>query len=204
MVIDWQAIESEHPALADLPEVLRQSARLRSFNRGQVLFHQGKRPTSMILVLAGEIRLLRRTPAGSEMILQRVSRGFIAEASLDAKAYHCDIIAANDSQVLLFPRETFKAALEHNAAFNQRWIGQLALEVRHLRARCERLSLNSAAERILHYLEAEGVAGAVTLTQTRKAWAAELGLSHEVLYRSLRTLREAGVIRVDGQRIALQ
>jgi CRP-like cAMP-binding protein len=41
------------------------------------------------------------------------------------------------------------------------------------------------------------------LTQTRKAWAAELGLTHEALYRTLRRLAEQGAIAVDGTRICL-
>lgn len=204
MNIDWNTIDAAYPVLAGLPAVLRDAARLRTFTKGQMLFQRGERPRNMLFVLTGEIRLLRRTPSGSEMILQRASSGFIAEASLDTSAYHCDIVAASDGRLLLFPRSAFNAALEHDVAFNRTWIGLLAAEVRRLRARSERLSLNNASERILHYLEAEGMDGVVTLTQTRKAWAAELGLSHEVLYRTLRVLREDGMIRIDGQQIALQ
>lgn len=204
MGIDWQLIETRHPVLAAMPSTLQLAARLRPFRKGQALFHLGERPTSMLFVLAGEVRLVRRTTAGSEMILQRGNTGFIAEASLDTSAYHCDIVAASDGQLLLFPRSRFKTALAQDAAFNQTWIDLLAAEVRRLRARCERLSLNNAADRVVHYLEAEGKDGIVTLAQTRKAWAAELGLSHEVLYRTLRALHETGTIQIDGKRIALQ
>lgn len=203
MSLDWKIIDAEHPVLAKIPGVLRNAARLRPFSKGQTLFQQGERPAGMLFILTGEIRLLRRTPTGAEIILQRASGGFIAEASLDTGAYHCDITAASGGQLLLFPRAVFKAALESDNAFNRTWIGLLAAEVRRLRARSERLTLNSAAERILHYLEAEGVDGVVNMTQTRKAWAAELGLAHEVLYRTLRTLRENKTIVIDGQRIVL-
>lgn len=90
------------------------------------------------------------------------------------------------------------------AAFTRAWIARLACEVRALRGQCERLALKTAAERILHYIEAEGSDGTITLTQPRKARAAELGLTHEVLYRTLRRLREEGVLRVDGSRIVIQ
>lgn len=190
--------------LAAIPSVLRDAARLRPFSKGQTLFQQGERPAGMLFILTGEIRLLRRTATGNEIILQRSSHGFFAEASLDTEAYHCDIVAASDGRLLLFPRTVFKAALESDRKFNHTWIGLLAADVRRLRARSERLALNSAAERILHYLEAEGIDGVVNLSQTRKAWAAELGLSHEVLYRTLRTLRDNKTIHVDKQRIALQ
>jgi hypothetical protein len=61
-----------------------------------------------------------------------------------------------------------------------------------LRSQCERLSLNSAAERIEHYIESEGKDGRLVLKRTRKAWAAELGLTHEALYRALAALQRSG------------
>jgi hypothetical protein len=51
------------------------------------------------------------------------------------------------------------------------------------RSQCERLALNSAADRIEHYIESEGRDGRLELKRTRKAWAAELGLTHEALKR---------------------
>ncbi len=202
MVIDWQAILRAQPMLRVIPPALQAVGELRPFKARQTLYRRGERPTWMLCVLAGEIRLVRPTSQGAEIILQRVSRGFVAEASMEANAYHCDVVAAVDGQLLSFPITEFRAALEHDPAFRRAWMGRLAQEVRKLRAQCERLSLNSAAERILHYLEAEGVDGGVILSQPRKAWAAELGLTHEVLYRTLRRLRDDGTITIDGNRIA--
>lgn len=79
----------------------------------------------------------------------------------------------------------------------------LAREIRRLRAQSERLTLNSASDRILHYIETEGEDGRIVLDRTRKVWATELGLTHEVLYRTLRKLREDGAIVIDGRQIAL-
>ena len=41
------------------------------------------------------------------------------------------------------------------------------------------------------------------MSQSRKAWAAELDLTHEALYRTLRKLQAEGVIDIDGNRIAI-
>jgi CRP-like cAMP-binding protein len=201
MAIDWETVISEQPALGMVPTRLREVARQRPFAKGETLFRQGQRPEVMLCVLMGEVRLVRHSIGGTEIILQRSSGGFMAEASLDVQAYHCDAVAAADGRLLCFPITAFRAALANDPAFNQAWITHLSREVRRLRAQGERLSLNSAAERVLHYIETEGHAGAVTLTQSRKAWAAELGLSHEALYRTLRRLQERGVLVIDGERI---
>ena len=73
---------------------------------------------------------------------------------------------------------------------------RLAREVRLLRARCERLSLRSAASRVVHYIESEGRDGRIELRCARKAWAAELGLTHAALYRALASLRRAKRIAI--------
>ncbi|MCD6040705.1 MAG: putative Dnr-like transcriptional activator, partial [Burkholderiales bacterium] len=52
--------------------------------------------------------------------------------------------------------------------------------------------LRGAAERIEHYIESEGENGRIELPRTRKAWAAELGLTHEALYRARADLRRSG------------
>lgn len=61
--------------------------------------------------------------------------------------------------------------------------------------------MNSAVDRISHYIEAEGSNGVLNLTQTKKAWAAELGLTHEALYRSLRRTQVDDRLSVEGNQL---
>ena len=203
MAIDWDKLTDEQPVLEVIPRGLRDATRTRVFSKGELLYRRGQPPEVMLCVLSGEIRLVRVAPGGTEIVLQRSRGGFVAEASLDAQAYHCDVVAATDGCLLLFPREAFHSTLENDPAFNHAWIRLLAREVRRLRAQSERRSLNSAADRVRHYIEAEGSDGSVILNQTRKGWAAELGLTHEVLYRTLRQLRESGDIVIEGERFSL-
>jgi CRP-like cAMP-binding protein len=186
-----------------IPPTLQQCAEQRRFDAGATLFRPGEMPRSMFYVLCGEIRLVRRERNGMEVILQRSLSGFFAEASLEAEHYHCDAVAARTSLVLCIPIQAFRDALEADRVFRQTWMALLAREVRTLRAKCERLCLNGAKDRILHYIESEGEAGMVQLKQTRKAWATELGLTHETLYRTLHRLQQQGIIRIEANRIKL-
>jgi len=201
--MDWQALIASQPALAQVPPALRKFAERREIEVGQVLFRIGDRVDSIITVISGEVRLVRRDRNGTEVILQRSRGGFIAEASLTSKAYHCDVVAAEKGTVLRFPVRAFRSALDDDAGFRIAWMDQLAREVRKLRAQCERLSLHGAAARVIHYLESEGADGEIELSQSRKAWAAELGLTHEALYRALSRLQAEGRLDIDGPRIAL-
>ena len=200
--LNWEELTFSQPSAALIPESLRALAKVVKLAAGETLFRIGDPVGHAFLVLSGEARLIRRDRQGGEVILQRSRGGFIAEASLDSRTYHCDAVCARPGILLRFPVGAFRNALEEDALFRKAWQSLLAREVRKLRAQCERLSLHGAASRIAHYIESEGVDGAVTLSQSRKAWAAELGLTHEALYRALRRMQDDGMLAVQGSRIA--
>ena len=201
--IDWQALVELQPVLETVPARLRAVAEHQEIEAGEPLFRLGDPLRGVFCVVSGEVRLVRRAKNGTEIILQRSRGGFFAEASLYGKAYHCDAVAAQSGAVLWFPARAFRVALGMDVMFREAWMVHLAQEVRRLRAQCERLGLNTAAQRIVHYVDSEGTNGAVILTGSRKAWAAELGLTHEALYRTLRRLQADGTLEVRAERIAL-
>lgn len=199
--LDWPSLITMAPSAGLIPNALGAVAKLVHAKAGTTLFRIGDPVRHVYLVIQGEARLIRLGRHGEAIILQRSRGGFIAEASLDTRAYHCDAITAEPSTLLRFPLTAFRNALEDDAAFRRGWQSLLAKEVRKLRAQCERLSLNSAVDRISHYIESEGANGVVNLTQTKKAWAAEIGLSHEALYRALRKMRDDNFLIVEGNRL---
>lgn len=201
-VLDWTRLSTLLPLVGMLPDRYREGVALRQVNKGVAIFRRGDRPRFMFAVLSGEVRLVRSSPHGAEVILQRTRRGFLAEASLDQRAYHCDAIAAEVSEMIAIPRKDLSAALD-DTLFRTQWIGHLARELRAARAHSERLSLRTARERITHYIEVEGDGGVVTLTETKKDWAASLGLTHEALYRALSQMQKDGHVSVDGATVRL-
>lgn len=199
MTIDWQASEVMHPDLKALPESLRCVADEANLVPGSIIARVGNRPKRMYFVCEGELRLRRTSANGTEVVLQRCTSGFVAEASLESSSYHCDIAVIENSQVITFPIQAFRDALRDDVSFGRFWMVRIAREVRTLRAQCERLALRTASERVQHYIECEGLDGRLELRQTRKAWAAELGLTHEALYRTLSALQTAGVIGIEAR-----
>jgi len=194
---DWVSLMQAHPELVALPASLRRQASSIVATEGETVFRLGSQPRRMLWVVDGELRLVRRSRSGTEIILQRAYSGFVAEASLESSRYHCDAVAATDSRLLAIPIQAFREAVRRDEKFRIFWMRRLAREVRLLRAQCERLNLHSATDRIEHYIEAEGNNGRLELRRTKKAWAAELGLSHEALYRTLASLQQAGRITAD-------
>ena len=175
----------------------------RIYDRGGRLFLRGDPPKFMFYVASGEARLTRVSTAGAEIVFQRASAGFLAEASLDQPAYHCDGVAFTQTKTLAIPIAQFRAALARED-FRDYWLRHLSRELRRSRAHGERLALRTARERIIHYIVTEGAAGALDLKQSKKSWAAEMGLTHEALYRTLASMTSAGQIMVEGHCIALR
>lgn len=200
--LDWKSLSLESPLLAALPERARRLTRSLEIQRQSTLFGRGDRPQAMFFVLSGEVRLVRRSSSGGEIVLQRTRRGFLAEASLDQSAYHCDAVAAERTRLLAIQRRAFINALAVEG-FRDRWIAHLAQELRKVRAHTERLSLKTARERIVHFIETEGDGGVVDLNQSKKDWAAELGLTHEALYRTLAQMQKRGELQVENCRLNL-
>ncbi|MBI2308017.1 MAG: Crp/Fnr family transcriptional regulator [Rhodocyclales bacterium] len=187
------------PTTAPLPDFLPPAlcalAREQSLTRGETLFRRGQRPTRVFFVAAGEIHLLRHGVHGQAVIFQRSAAGsFLAEPSIDSPGYHCDAVAVAASRLRVFPLADFRSALDADPAFARRWRLFLAREIRRLRGRAERLAMRSVRERIVHYIECEGEDGMLSWSGELKALAAELGVTHEALYRALARLAADGLL----------
>lgn len=75
------------------------------------------------------------------------------------------------------------------------------MELKRLRAQCERLSLKGVRNRLLHLIDSEGQAGRLPLGAGLKSIALELGVTHEALYRTVAEMEKQGILRREGGQI---
>lgn len=183
-------------ALCDLlPTELQLSARHRPIKRGDRLFSQRAKPAQMFYVADGEVVLQRVGIQGENVVLQRVRQGFVAEASLQSGSYHCDALVTAAGAVISVPIAPLRKALGSDLDFVARWISMLNCEVKRLRTQCERLSLVGIHERVLHLIETQGEHGRLVLNSSIKSIAAEIGVTHEALYRTLAAMEKRGQLQ---------
>ena len=171
-----------------LSSSVRAAATERKLKPGQTLFRTGSKSTGFYEVVGGTIRLVRVDRSGREAVLQVASAGeTMAEASLFSSTYHCDAIATTEAIVKFYPKTLLLAELQHDPKFARAFAAMLARQVMVLRTRLERRNIYSARDRIRHFLttnlDADGLT--VVLSGTLKELAADLGLTHEALYRTL-------------------
>jgi CRP/FNR family transcriptional regulator, dissimilatory nitrate respiration regulator len=190
-----------------IPAAVREAGVEHRVSARHALFHQGQRVTGLYEVVEGRFRLVCLTQDGSEIILYIAAAGeTIAEASLFSDKYHCDAIAVTDAVVRLYPKTAMLAEIQRNPATAKKYMAMLARQVMDLRTRLEQRNIRSARERVWHYLAINvGQDGrTVQLRGTVKELAAEVGLTHESVYRVLSELAAEGEIeRPQGSIIRL-
>ena len=190
-----------------LPAAVRAQAVDRRLKAGEALFHLGDKTGGLYEVLAGSVRMTRVDRSGRETVLYVSGKGeTFAEASLFSPAYHCDAIASTDAVVRIYPKSAVLEAFAKDPKAAQAFTATLARQLMGLRTRIEQRNIRSARERLRHFLALNiGADGrTVELQGTVKDLAAEIGLTHEALYRTLAGLERAGEIRRAPGKITLR
>ena len=180
-----------------MPASVRERSTVRKLEAGQSLFRQGDKASAIFSVEQGRVQLIRHTVDDHPVVMHTARQGdLFAEAALFASVYHCDAAAPVATRVRAYPKRELLAALRADPAMAERFMAALAHQVHTLRARLEERNIRSARQRVLHHLSLKAGEGGRTmrLDGTLLQLAAEIGLTHETLYRTLAALEKAGII----------
>jgi CRP-like cAMP-binding protein len=177
----------------------------RALRSGEALFRQGDSVKAIFRVEHGVIRMERSTYDGRPVILHRSRAGqFFAEAALFSQTYHCNAIAECACLVRCYSKAAVLRAVEENPVGATSLLAALAHQLHGLRHRLELRSVRSARERVLLMLELQAEPdGLVHLPGDIQDLAFDLGLTREVVYRTLSTLEKEGAIKRSPSSILL-
>ena len=189
-----------------LPSELQQKARERELFPRQVLFHHQDTAQYVFAVREGRISIGRYTCEGNLVIFQTVRAGeSFAESALFTDTYQCNAVVERPSRIIYYPKNLVWQALQNKPDLALKLLPKLALRSQSLKNLLELRSIRSASDRILQYLFFSVSPGQseIIFDRSYKDIATELGLSAEVLYRSLAELERSGVISRQGREIKL-
>ncbi|WP_442854098.1 Crp/Fnr family transcriptional regulator [Acidovorax sp. Leaf76] len=169
---------------------------LRCLASGQMLFREGAASAGVFRLRSGCVRLIRTTLTGGQATMHTVRQGeFFAEASLFSAIYHCDAVALESSEVLVFRKQALVDQLRKSPELLWTFTAELARRVQGLRTRLEIKQTRSAEERILQFIGLHcDASGFWTQQGTLKHLSEDIGLTHEALYRALARLQRQGAI----------
>lgn len=186
-----------------LPASIQGSGIERTLAAGQMLYGQGDAAVGLYEVVSGKVRQMRIDPEGRDVVVGIACPGdVIAEGALFSSVHDCAATALTKAVVRLYRKAPLLLELERNPRTGLAFMAMLVGQILNLRIRLERRSIQSARDRVLHYLtaNAEGTERTVALPSTVKDLAAELGLTHEALYRTLSEMSASGEIaRLSGK-----
>jgi CRP/FNR family transcriptional regulator, dissimilatory nitrate respiration regulator len=189
-----------------MPAAIRAAAFERKLKAGEALFRLGDSAAGFYEVVSGRVRLVRVDRVGRETVLHVAGPAeTLAEASLFSGQYHCDAVANTDATVRVYPKRQVISVFEKDPKALKTFTAMLAHQVMTLRTRLQQRNIRSARERVRQFLALNiGPDGrSVELHGTLKDLAAEIGLTHEALYRALAALERAGEVKRAGNRIML-
>jgi CRP-like cAMP-binding protein len=172
----------------------------------EVLFRQGDTPLGLVLVLEGQMDLIRWTAGGRSIRIHRALRHeTFAEASLFAQACHCDAVAAKATVLTILPRRTVLDAFAAKPDLSSRFTTYLAQSLMDARRLLEVRALHPLPEGLMARL-AELVDGNDDLPANISllSLAQDLDVTAPALYRALAKLEKEGrVIRPARGRVRL-
>ena len=201
----WQLF-SYLPAadLARLANIATQDA----YRAGDYLFREGEPGDAFWVLLRGQVKIFKVSPEAREQILRIVYPGeaFAEAAALSEGPFPANAQATTRAVVVRFPAAAFQQALQENPRLALNVIVALSHLLRGFTALVDALALREVSARVAKYLldlalRSEGEW--VTLDVNKRALAARLGTVSETLSRTLRRLREEGIIEVEGPRIRI-
>jgi CRP/FNR family transcriptional regulator len=201
-----------HQTLATLPlfERMTDEQRLRveaaggerSFARGEIIFHEGETAEALFVVLSGQVKLVRYSPKGRELLLHLVHPGqTFAEAALFAgDTYPASAEVVEPARVWSLPRAALIDLLRASPELALAMLASVSMWTRKLASKLELLTQRRVEERVALYLL--GRAGTsvmepgatIELADPRNLIAAQCGTGPEVLSRTFRRLEDDGIL----------
>lgn len=170
----------------------------KRFTMGAVLFRAGDKARGLLVVLDGRVRVLRQTVGRGQVVHVEGAGGTLGEVPLFAgESYPATATAMEPTLCLLFGPEAVHGAIAADPELALRLLTRLALRLREVIARLDRLAFTSVRARLAAWIEdrARRNSGTVvSLGLTHAELAEELGTVREVVVKELAGLRRAGAL----------
>jgi CRP-like cAMP-binding protein len=201
-----------HVLSAEEKEKLKNSHTCSFYKRGEVIFKEGDKPTGLICLSEGKVKVFKEGVGGREQIV-RMARpiGFIGYRALFAEEYHsASAVAIEDSTICTIDKESIYQMLKSNNDLSLSIIKAFATELgftinrtvtltqKHIRGRLaesliflkDTYGFEPDEQTIKVYLSREDVANLSNMTTSNAI-------------RTLSTFAGEGVISIDGRKIKI-
>jgi CRP/FNR family transcriptional regulator/CRP/FNR family cyclic AMP-dependent transcriptional regulator len=183
---------------AQLSELLAQ-AKLRRFERDEVIYHRGDPARDLHVVVDGVVKLVREDIEGREVLLWVLERGGVfGQQAIFGRARPTTAIATTDVSTIQLLGETCARMLERNPRILYRAFEMFEARVEKLTQALEDVMLLDVPGRLAKYLldSGNGQRDPHALTLTQDELAAAVGSTRVTINKVLADFEHRGLIRV--------
>lgn len=164
---------------------------------GEMVMRAGDKASGLYAVESGRIALSRH----GSMVHVAEPGTLFGESGLFVDTNPVDAVALEPSVVLAYARSQVLLHLRAHPDINLAFSAYLARRLNAARARIELGKVKGAEDRVTAFLIQAGAAqGWIKLGQPLSHIAADIGLTHEAFYRTLRKLVDKGALDRQGRR----
>ncbi len=183
---------------AQLSELLTQ-AKLRRFERDEVIYHRGDPARDLHVVVEGSVKLIREDVEGREVLLWVLGRGgVLGQQAIFGRSRPTTAIATTDAVTIQLLGETCARMLERNPRILYRAFEMFEARVEKLTQALEDVMLLDVPGRLAKYLldSGSGQPNPHALTLTQDELAAAVGSTRVTVNKVLADFEHRGLIRV--------
>lgn len=170
----------------------------------ETLFFEGDECQKIGIVISGRLSIVSYYSDGKEVIYNILEKGKMFGNNLIFSSepfYRGDVVADEESKVLLIDKEDFLKAISSNQEILELFLREQSDFSKSLNLKIKLLTIDSAKERILYYLTInKNVITYKSITKLAKT----LYLSREVVSRTIYKLEKEGLIEIKDKRITLK
>ena len=186
----------------------------RVYAPGETIIIEGDPCQAAYFIAEGQVRVYRLSPGGREQVLARLGPGqtFNTVPPFQPQGVnHANVQAATETTLYAIVSDDFRRLVGECPELALAILQDFAARLDHLTNLVEDLSLRTVRGRLAGFLlehastELSGTAeaGEVTWRWTQDEIAAHLGTVRDMVGRTLRAFADAGLVRMDRQRIVL-
>ena len=185
-------------------------AQTRRFPKNSVVLRKGDLSNALYVVHSGVVKVVLGDADGREVILAllRVGEYFGEMALIDEYPRSADVIAMENSQLIVISKSSFVGCLERNWGMALGIMVGLAQKLRQADRKIESLALmdvyGRVARTLLELAELEDGRLVIVNKLSQQNLADMIGASREMVGRILKDLTHAGHIQIEGKKIFLR
>ncbi len=189
-------------------EILSRIAKLREYNKGNMVFHEGDEADGLYAVVSGKVKIFKSSFAGREQTLHIFGPGhpFGEVALFLGGRFPAHAQTLEKTTCLFLPKRDFLNLIKNNPDLVLKILAVLSKRLHMFTAQVESLSLKEVPERLagyLLYLADQAGSDSVRLDIPKGELATLLGTIPETLSRIFTKLAQNNIIKVEGARIVI-